>query len=107
MPVLLDLFLTYNRIGALTFGGGYAMLPMLQREIVNRGWITEEELMNWYALSQCAPGIIAANMATFVGYKKRGSLGGIVATLGVVFPSLVVIIIVAAVLQKFSDLPLV
>lgn len=105
MPVLLDLFLTFNRIGAFTFGGGYAMLPMLQRELVNRGWATEEELMDWYAIGQCTPGIIAVNVATFVGYKKRGSLGGLVATLGVVFPSLVIITIIAAVLQNFADLP--
>jgi len=107
MPILLDLFLTFNRIGGLTFGGGYAMLPMLQREIVSRGWATDEELMDWYAIGQCTPGIIAVNVATFVGYKRRGNLGGIVATLGVVFPSLVIITMIAAVLQNFAELPVV
>ena len=88
MNQLLDLFLTFARIGGLTFGGGYAMLPILQREVVEkRHWATEEELMDYYAIGQCTPGIIAVNTATFVGQGLAGSIGGIVATLGVVFPS--------------------
>ena len=106
MNVYLDLFLTFARIGGLTFGGGYAMLPMLQKEVVeNRHWASEEELMDYYAIGQCTPGIIAVNTATFIGRKVKGDLGGIVATLGVVFPSLVIITIIAAFLRNFADLP--
>ena len=97
MNQLLDLFLTFARIGGLTFGGGYAMLPILQREVVEkRHWATEEELMDYYAIGQCTPGIIAVNTATFVGQGLAGSIGGIVATLGVVFPSLIIITVIAA-----------
>ena len=108
MNQLLDLFLTFARIGGLTFGGGYAMLPILQREVVEkRHWATEEELMDYYAIGQCTPGIIAVNTATFVGQGLAGSIGGIVATLGVVFPSLIIITIIAAFIQNFSDLAIV
>ncbi|MEG0750792.1 MAG: chromate transporter [Oscillospiraceae bacterium] len=104
--MLLNLFWTFLKIGGLTFGGGYAMLPMLQREVVDsKGWATTDELMDYYAIGQCTPGIIAVNSATFVGYKQRGILGGICATLGVVFPSLVIISVIAAVLQNFADIP--
>lgn len=105
---LADLFLTFARIGGLTFGGGYAMLPMLQKEVVeNRGWATEEELADYYAIGQCTPGIIAVNTATFVGYRQFGVLGGVVATLGVVFPSLVIITVIAAFISNFAELPVV
>lgn len=98
------LFWTFARIGGLTFGGGYAMLPMLQREIVdNHHWATEEELADYYAIAQCTPGVIAVNTATFVGYRQRGILGGTIATLGVAFPSLVIITIIAACLQNFAE----
>ena len=108
MKELLDLFLTFARIGGLTFGGGYAMLPMLQREVVERrGWATEEELMDYYAIGQCTPGIIAVNTATFIGNKNRGVIGGIAATLGVVFPSIVIITIIAAFISNFSELQVV
>ena len=108
MNKLLDLFLTFARIGGLTFGGGYAMLPMLQKEVVEkRGWASEEELMDYYAIGQCTPGIIAVNTATFVGQKTAGIAGGIIATLGVVFPSLIIITIIAAFIQNFSDLAIV
>ena len=108
MRELLDLFLTFARIGGLTFGGGYAMLPMLQKEVVEqRGWVTEDELMDYYAIGQCTPGIIAVNTATFVGQKRRGMVGGVVATLGVVFPSLIIITIIAAFISNFADLALV
>lgn len=101
---LITLFLTFARIGGLTFGGGYAMLPMLQREIVERyHWATEEELADYYAIGQCTPGVIAVNTATFVGYRLRGIPGGVIATLGVVFPSLVIITIIAACLQNFAE----
>lgn len=108
MRTYLTLFLTFMRIGGLTFGGGYAMLPMMQRELVeNHGWTTESELADYYAISQCTPGVIAINTATFIGYKVAGILGGIFATLGVAFPSLVIITIIAAFLQNFADLAVV
>ena len=108
MNRLLDLFLTFARIGGLTFGGGYAMLPILQREVVEkRHWATEEELMDYYAIGQCTPGIIAVNTATFVGQGLAGSIGGIVATLGVVFPSLIIITVIAAFIQNFAHLAIV
>ena len=104
MNVYLDLFLTFARIGGLTFGGGYAMLPILQREVVeSRGWATEDELTDYYAIGQCTPGIIAVNVATFIGNKIKGIPGGIVATLGVVSPSVVIISLIAAFLQSFMD----
>ena len=108
MKELLDLFLTFARVGGLTFGGGYAMLPMLQKEVVEkRHWATEEEIMDYYAIGQCTPGIIAVNVATFIGYKHRGLIGGIFSTAGMVFPSLVIITIIAAFLQNFAELSLV
>lgn len=108
MNVYLDLFFTFARIGGLTFGGGYAMLPMLQKEVVeSRGWATEDELMDYYAIGQCTPGIIAVNTATFVGHKTRGIPGGVCATLGVVAPSLVIITVIAAFIQNFADLAVV
>lgn len=106
MKELWKLFYTFATVGVTTFGGGYAMLPALQREVVEkRGWATEEEVMDWYAIGQCTPGVIAVNTATFVGQKQKGVLGGIVATLGVVFPSLVIITIIAAFIRNFADLP--
>lgn len=106
MNVYLDLFLSFAKVGGLTFGGGYAMLPILEREIVDKhSWASSEELMDYYAIGQCTPGIIAVNTATFIGKKQAGVLGGIIATLGVVFPSFVIISIIAALLQNFSDLP--
>ena len=105
VKVLFDLFRAFFTIGALTFGGGYAMLPMLEREIVNKHkWATSEELLNYFAIGQCTPGIIAVNTATFVGYKIKGVIGGIVATLGVVAPSMVIITIIAMVLENFMDI---
>lgn len=102
---LLTLFLTFAKVGVMTFGGGYAMLPILQREVVeNRGWTTDEELTDYFAIGQCTPGVIAVNTATFIGQKRRGILGGIVATLGVVFPSLVIIAALAGVITTFSHL---
>ncbi len=106
MNEYLQLFLTFAQVGACTFGGGLAMLPILQREVVEkRGWATSEELADYYAIGQCTPGIIAVNTATFVGAKRKGTLGGIVATLGMVFPSIVIITLIAAFLQNFADIP--
>lgn len=105
MNQYLDLFLTFAKVGVMTFGGGYAMLPILQREVVERkGWVTEEELMDYFAIGQCTPGIIAVNTATFIGQKLKGVAGGILATLGVVFPSLVIISLLAGVIEAFSHI---
>ena len=102
---LLDMYLVFFRIGAVTFGGGYAMLPILQREVVEaRHWATDDELTDYYAISQCTPGIIAVNTATFIGRKKLGNIGGIVTTLGVVSPSIVIISIIAALVNNFASL---
>ena len=99
------MFLTFAKVGVMTFGGGYAMLPILQREVVdNKGWATEEELMDYFAIGQCTPGVIAVNTATFIGQKNKGIAGAIMATLGVVFPSLVIISLLAGVIEAFSHL---
>ncbi len=104
MKALLSLFTTFFRIGLFTFGGGYAMLPLIQREVVEKHkWASEDEVMDYYAVGQCTPGVIAVNVATFIGYKKKGIPGGIFATLGVVCPSIIIISIIAACLTHFSD----
>lgn len=108
MNIYFDLFCSFAKVGVLTFGGGYAMLPILQREVAeNKKWATEEELMDYYAIGQCTPGVIAVNTATFVGKKVKGLAGSILATLGVVFPSLVIIIAIAAFVNNFADAPIV
>ena len=105
LNLYLDLFLTFAKVGVCTFGGGFAMLPVLQREVVEKkGWATEEELTDYYAVGQCTPGIIAVNTATFVGYKIKGNWGGILTTLGVVFPSVVIIGLIAAFLRQFAEI---
>ena len=105
MKILFDMFLTFAKVGVMTFGGGYAMLPILQREVVeNKGWATEEELMDYFAIGQCTPGVIAVNTATFIGQKHKGILGGIVTTLGVVFPSIIIISLLAGVIEAFSHI---
>lgn len=105
MKELLEMFVIFARIGGFTFGGGYAMLPMLEKEIVNnKHWATEEELMDYYAIGQCTPGIIAINTATFIGYKVKGIPGAIFATLGVIAPSLVIITVIAAFISNFIEL---
>jgi len=100
-----DLFWTFAKVGVMTFGGGYAMLPILQREVVeNKHFATEEELMDYFAIGQCTPGVIAVNTATFIGKKHKGTLGAIFATLGVVFPSLIIIMLLAGVIEAFSHI---
>ena len=104
MKELLQLFWAFFRIGAFTFGGGYAMLPMIQKEVVEKyGWATDEEVLNYFAVGQCTPGVIAVNTATFIGYKKAKVKGAAVATFGVVCPSLIIIMIIAAFLQNFAQ----
>lgn len=105
MNTYLDLFLSFAKVGGLTFGGGYAMLPLLQKEIVEKKkWVTDEELIDYFAIGQCTPGIIAVNTATFVGKKIKGISGSLVATAGMALPAFVVIIIIAAFIQNFADL---
>jgi len=108
MRELFELLLLFARIGVVTFGGGYAMLPILQRELAEkRQWVSLEELADYYAIGQCTPGIIAVNVATFIGYKRRGTAGAIFATLGLILPSMVIISIIAAFLKNFADLAVV
>ena len=105
---LWELFYTFARVGITTFGGGYAMLPILHREIVEKkGWATEEEMAEYYAIGQCTPGIIAVNVATFMGRREAGIIGGIAATLGQAFPCLVIICVIAGLLTNFADLEIV
>lgn len=108
MRQYLDFFMAWFRIGLFTFGGGYAMLPMIEKEIIDKHhWTTEDDVMNYYAIAQCTPGVIAVNVATFVGYFQKGVLGAIVCTLGVVTPSIIIISLIAGVLTSFSDLAVV
>ena len=105
MRMLWELFITFAKVGVMTFGGGYAMLPILQREVVEgKDWASDEELTDYFAIGQCTPGIIAVNTATFIGQKQAGFWGGITATLGVVFPSIVIITLLAGVIDAFSHL---
>ena len=108
MKELLDIFTASFKVGLMTFGGGYAMLPILQREVVEtRKWVTEEEVLDYYAIGQCLPGIIMVNTMIFIGQKRRGTLGGIAAALGTVCPALIIITIIAAVLSGFAEAPVV
>ena len=98
------LFVAFFKIGLFTFGGGYAMLPMIQREIREKNnWCTEEEILDYYAIGQCTPGVIAVNCATFVGYKIKGVVGSLVSTCAVILPSLFIITIIAAGIQSFAE----
>ncbi|MBR6742085.1 MAG: chromate transporter [Clostridia bacterium] len=104
MKELFELFLLFAKCGVCTFGGGYAMLPILTRELSEkRGWISEDELSNYYAVGQCTPGVIAVNVSTFVGMKRKGVIGAVFSTLGIIFPSLVIITIIAALIEGFAD----
>lgn len=104
MRELLELYAAFFRIGGLTFGGGLTMLPMLKHEIVEKkGWAEEEELLDYYAVGQCTPGIIAVNVATFIGYKRRGIIGGVFSTLGMISPSLIIVSILAMFLEQFMS----
>ena len=104
MKELFEIFITAFRVGIMTFGGGYAMLPILQREVVDsRKWATEEEILDYYAIGQCLPGIIMVNTMIFIGSKRKGRLGGIAAALGTVCPALIIITVIAALLTNFAD----
>lgn len=99
MPILLDLFLTFFKIGAVTFGGGYAMIPIIKDEVLSHGWMVEEQLINFIAIAESTPGPIAINMATFVGSTQGGFLGAMIATLGVVLPSFIIILLIVALIN--------
>lgn len=102
MKLLLELYFAFFRIGGLTFGGGLTMLPMLKHELVEKKhWVEEEEMLDYYAVGQCTPGIIAVNVATFVGYRKKGVIGGVFSTLGMISPSLIIVSILAMFLEQF------
>lgn len=104
MHILIDLYLTFTKVGSMMFGGGYAMLPILQREIVdNKKWATTGQLTDYYAVGQCTPGVIAVNTATFIGSQQAGIAGGVAATLGVVTVPTILILIIAAFLSSFMD----
>ena len=108
MKELWQLFSAFARIGGFTFGGGYAMLPMLQKEVVEKHkWATEDEVLDYFAIGQCTPGIIFVNTATFIGYKQKGVAGAVAATIGSVFPSVCIVMLIAAVLNNFAELPVV
>ena len=105
MKDLLTLFFLFARVGAFTFGGGYAMLPVLSRELSQKkGFATEEELMDYYAIGQLTPGVIAVNVATFIGYKKKGVAGAVAATSGIIFFPVIIITIIAALLTNFAEI---
>lgn len=105
---LLNLYFSFAKIGTFTIGGGLAMMPMMQSELIEkRKWITDEELIDYYAVGQSTPGIVAVNVATFVGYKQMGIIGGIFATLGMVTPSLVIIMVLAGLINSINDFPII
>ena len=108
MKEIIELYLAFLRIGAVNFGGGYAMLPLLERDLVqDRGWTTTQDLTDYFAIGQCTPGLIALNVATFIGSRKKGIAGAIAATLGFITMPIIIILIIATFLQGFADLPIV
>lgn len=108
MKEIWNLFFTFFKIGAVFFGGGYAMLPILSREFTEkRGWTTDDELNDYYAIGQVTPGIIAVNVATFIGNKRKGILGGLAATIGLVTGPVIIITLIAALLTNFADIEII
>ncbi|MDR1654688.1 MAG: chromate transporter [Treponema sp.] len=108
MKDLADIFVTFFRVGIMTFGGGYAMIPVVERELIRRkNWVSMEELMDYYTIAQITPGVIAVNLSTFTGAKRRGIPGGIIATLGFIFPGLTLMILVSIFIQRFAEYPVV
>ena len=108
MKKLWELYVTFLRVGGLTFGGGMAMLPMMKKEVIEKkGWTNEEELLDIYAIGQCTPGIIAVNTSTYIGYEQAGIIGAVCGTLGMVTPSLIIITLIATILNRFIAEPLV
>lgn len=108
MKDLLELYWAYLKIGCINFGGGYAMLPLLERELVNkRGWTTMEELRDYFAIGQCTPGLIALNVSTFIGQKRKGVAGAVAAMLGFLTAPIAIILVIAAFLRNFAELEVV
>lgn len=108
MKILMQLYGAWFKMGLFTFGGGYAMLPMIQKEVIERyQWASEDEIMEYYAIGQCTPGVIAVNTATFVGYYQKGIIGAIAATLGVVSPSFIIISLIASLIANFASIEVV
>ena len=108
MKDLLELYWTYLKIGCVNFGGGYAMLPLLERELANKkGWVTLDELRDYFAIGQCTPGVIALNVSTFVGTKRKGTAGAIAAMLGFLTGPITIILVLAAFLRNFAELEVV
>lgn len=108
MKELWELYLAFLKLGCVNFGGGYAMLPLLERELVKkRGWTTLEELRDYFSIGQCTPGVIALNVSTFIGHKKRGVPGAIAATVGFLTGPIAIIIVIAAFLRNFADIEVV
>ena len=100
-----QLFTVFFKIGIFTFGGGMSMLPMLQKELVeSKKWLTEQEILDYFAIGQCTPGIIAVNVATFCGYKRAGLSGAVISTLGIVCPSWIIITLIAGSIARFSEI---
>jgi chromate transporter len=105
MKGLLEVFLTFFKIGVLTFGGGYTMLPLLQKDVVQKlNWATNEEIIDYYAVSQSLPGLIAVNTAMLIGHKRGKTSGLVAATLGIAAPSIIIILVIASFIQNFSEL---
>lgn len=105
MKMILELYITFFRMGCIAFGGGYALLPIIQREIVeNKKWAENDEIIDYFAVGQCTPGVIAVNVSTFIGYKKKGIVGSIISTLGFISPSIIIIAVIASFLAEFSHI---
>ena len=108
MKELLELYFAFLKIGAVNFGGGYAMLPLLEEDLVKKkGWVTTDDLMDYFAIGQCTPGVIALNVSTFIGNKRRGIAGAVAATTGFLTCPIIIITVIAMCLTNFADLPIV
>ena len=108
MKELLELYTAFFRIGCVNFGGGYAMLPLLEKDLVDkRGWTTLENLTDYFAIGQCTPGLIALNVSTFIGFARKGIAGSLAATLGFLTGPILIILLIASCLTNFADLPVV
>jgi chromate transporter len=106
MQAYLDLIWTFIRIGAMTFGGGYAMVPVVERELIKRkGWVTMDEVLDYYTIAQITPGIIAVNLSTFIGYKQKGPLGGVLSTIAFLLPGLTFMVIISIFIKQFAEYP--
>jgi chromate transporter len=106
MKEYLELIWTFMKIGSMTFGGGYAMIPVIERELINKkGWTNLDEVMDYYTIAQITPGIISVNFSTFIGYKRKGPAGGVVSTLSFIFPGITLMIIISLFIRRFAEYP--